>query len=215
MDIDLEIYKQCNEHLKETDRKRDQLVAAFAVVVGVVISNKEKLEGEWLEFSLLGLGIAGILVILAIVQYRKWHIVYVRCSQLMEFYIRATESHGSAKLSAIVADYASQLYKKSRWSWLNPLGSTEAAVFLFVVTIAFAPWQLLAIENGGLWPLHSCMHYLPDILNYMGFTVLTHCVLFIVLSHADKQDPFGHWILRSLKKSLDEPNGSNEEMPKT
>ena len=58
----LEIYKQCHEHLCETDKTRDQLIAFYLIIVGLIFGGIDKLNGisHSKDIALYTVGIVGI-----------------------------------------------------------------------------------------------------------------------------------------------------------
>jgi len=87
-DFDLGIiYVQCNEHLRETDRKRDQILVFFATVTGLYISNYDKLSSiVKIPDIILGLivGLIGFALSLILIEYRLWHLKYALASIVLQ-----------------------------------------------------------------------------------------------------------------------------------
>lgn len=71
------IYEQCNEHLREQDKKRDQLLAFFGAVMGLVVANITALaKVNYIEFIYPFFIIAGWLLSDIMINYMKWHSIY-------------------------------------------------------------------------------------------------------------------------------------------
>ncbi|WP_052342629.1 NUDIX hydrolase [Bacillus sp. EB01] len=71
------IYEQCNEHLREQDKKRDQLLAFYGTIIGLVIANIDKLaKVDFIEFLYIPFVFIGIMLAYVLVNYMKWHSVY-------------------------------------------------------------------------------------------------------------------------------------------
>lgn len=76
--INLEgIYEQCNEHLREQDRKRDQLLAFFGSVLGLILANIESLSKlKYIEFIYLWFILITFILAFVMINYMKWHSIY-------------------------------------------------------------------------------------------------------------------------------------------
>lgn len=87
-DIDLGIiYGQCNEHLRETDKKRDQILVFFVTVTGLYISNYDKLSSiVKIPNIILGsiVGLIGIVLSLILIEYRMWHLKYALAAIVLQ-----------------------------------------------------------------------------------------------------------------------------------
>lgn len=198
MTLDLEVYRQCHEHLKETDKRRDQLSALYAVLVGLVFASFDKFDAAQQPIIYLGVGILGIFVLLAVIQYRKWHIVYVRCAQALDTYLRLENHADVDRLSLAKKIAEKRRYRSSPFDRFNPLSSTEAAYFLIISVVAFIPWQLLTTLSGGLITTPSSSPLLAFVLNLIVFQIAIASIAFFVFAATDKRDPFDEWILNSV-----------------
>jgi len=78
-DLLLEQYRQCNEHLRESDRKRDITLGTY-ITLSVALygfSGRVSTDDVLLFFGIVGLVIVGILIGFLFTLYRGWHGVYV------------------------------------------------------------------------------------------------------------------------------------------
>jgi len=71
------LYVQCNSHLLESDKKRDQILVLLASITGLYIGNLDRLK-TMLAFNVIAISMVAIGIIFAFVvlEYRKWHIKY-------------------------------------------------------------------------------------------------------------------------------------------
>lgn len=77
------IYQQCNDHLKETDKKRDQLLVFFGVVIGIYFTHLSKVTDLAFELSII-ISLVGVLLASVLIHYRKWHINYVNAAIVIQ-----------------------------------------------------------------------------------------------------------------------------------
>lgn len=67
-----------NEHLREQDRKRDQILAFFAALIGFVLTQYSELKERPLGHVIyLVMFVAGVLVSAITIRYKSWHEKYV------------------------------------------------------------------------------------------------------------------------------------------
>lgn len=71
------LYEQCNNHLMESDKKRDQILVILTSITGLYVGNLEKLK-NMVGFDILSVCIIviGIIFSRMVLEYRKWHIKY-------------------------------------------------------------------------------------------------------------------------------------------
>jgi ADP-ribose pyrophosphatase len=71
------LYNQCNSHLLESDKKRDQILILLASITGLYIGNLDKLR-KMPGFAVLAICIVvmGIIFAFVVLEYRKWHVKY-------------------------------------------------------------------------------------------------------------------------------------------
>jgi len=198
LDLQLEIYEQCNEHLRETDKKRDQLAGFFAAIVGVVFANIQDIPADNRPFILAGLGVLGLFVMLSIIQYRKWHILYVHCIQALTIIISSNAKSNKDVLSRVKEKFTSIKYRSSLRSRINPFDSAEASIFYVITFICFVPWQLLISGSTGILACPQLDPILSSIIDYAIFELCVLIISEVVLYRAVKTNPLDSWILLGL-----------------
>lgn len=81
----LELFRQANEHSRETDRKRNSLVGSYLAIVGIGVgwlvnawlADADSVTPVWLACFILGtLLLVGLPVLRAVTLYRGWHAYY-------------------------------------------------------------------------------------------------------------------------------------------
>ncbi|WP_238524617.1 NUDIX hydrolase [Caldicellulosiruptor hydrothermalis] len=73
------LYAEANEHLRENDKKRDQILIVIATLSGAIFGFYEKLKGLPLGYKITMMLLVLMLSIFEpfiLITYRKWHIVY-------------------------------------------------------------------------------------------------------------------------------------------
>ena len=196
MSIEDNIYTECNSHLKETDRKRNQLISVYIILIGLLISNYDNLSAN--KDIILGIfcGI-GLLVNVASIHYRKWHIIYARASQAVALHLLMHDMAPEQRIREIDSRLELSGYMCNPWSWLNPFKSTEAAIFLVLVLATYIPIQLFLVEKNILLIKNSFfLSFLAGAaLHYVLFTLAA----FYLIRSTTKKSPFDEWILIPIK----------------
>lgn len=85
-DIYLEMYRQCNEYLRATDSKRDQVLAFYAIVVSLLFGflGRAAMPETHLKHLSIGLTVFGVVLAVVLLSYRTWHTVYVNSAILLQ-----------------------------------------------------------------------------------------------------------------------------------
>ncbi len=193
MSVIIEIYRQCHDHLKETDKKRDQLVGFFLVVVGLVFNNIDSFSEAYQRTISFGVAIAGLFVLLTVIHYRKWHILYVRCIQFLNIYLQVND------FNITIKEY-NKKYKIKWTSWINPFASTEVSIFYLITVIAFMPFQLyIDTAHIAFIKLHTQYNFLPVMLNLLVFLVVMNFIAFFFIRKANNKDMLSIWLLYGLR----------------
>lgn len=85
------IYRECNEHLRASDSKRNQLIAFYGALSGLLFgfgqggSSGQLISSCAPKVVYLAFGIFGIFASLVLVTFRKWHIVYVNTAMVIQY----------------------------------------------------------------------------------------------------------------------------------
>lgn len=81
------LYLEANEHLRENDKKRDQILIIIVTLSGAVFGFYEKVKGLASEFKLSILILILILsafIPFILIEYRKWHIIYHLSAKVLQ-----------------------------------------------------------------------------------------------------------------------------------
>lgn len=71
------IYSECNEHLREQDRKRDQIIGFYGAIIGIIIGNIEnilKIQHIYIMYTFFV--IASWILASILMKYMYWHTIY-------------------------------------------------------------------------------------------------------------------------------------------
>lgn len=133
------IYEQCNEHLREGDRKRDQILAFFTTLLGIFIGSSEQiLEGLGNQEILLSVlhgifFIGGCFLAFVLIEYRLWHLKYTLSGQVIQklmFMSKATAT--KTDINEILRDSFS--YKPNK---IKLIKTTESMILNLFLVINF------------------------------------------------------------------------------
>jgi hypothetical protein len=136
----LELFRQANEHSRETDRKRNILLGSYLTIVGVGAGwlidawprDLTSTPVPWLVwFILAGLLIVGLPVLRAVTVYRAWHAYYGNISKAVQW---------SSAHDLTLYEGACQLISdaSNRYEYFSPRG-VEFTMFLFILVL----WSIL------------------------------------------------------------------------
>lgn len=156
----LTIYEQANEHLRASDTKRDQMIAFYLVIIGVVFSAIDKLN-DLTPVVAASVGVLGIVIALNVVIFRKWHIVYVNSAILIQYMsihnLEPTETQIASTWEKLIVDQAYTTKINSRGKKLQPIRA-ELLTYIAFLLIAFTPFYLI---SSSWW---MCIVHLAYIL---------------------------------------------------
>src|SRR6266566_2765840 len=119
--------QQCHEHLRDADRKRDELIGFYAIIVGLLFAAYDKIDDSMRALIALVIGLVGLFVALAVIQYRKWHTIYSNCFRTLDDLKRRFTDPTSSDVEAAWRDLGNPTGYWSKWKLLNPFAGTEAA----------------------------------------------------------------------------------------
>lgn len=81
------LYAEANEHLRENDKKRDQILIVIVTLSGAIFGFYEKLKGLPLSYKITMILLVLILSIFEpfiLITYRKWHIIYHLSAKVLQ-----------------------------------------------------------------------------------------------------------------------------------
>lgn len=189
-----QIYDQANEHLREQEHKRDQLVTFYAVLISFFITTNGAISKNFggtltTIFLNLGLFVIGIVVCTTISSLRGWHSQYLDVIYVINFVIAHEESYETvddlknALQNKVIEDQtigknnnsATNNSKKNPFKKIDAaFKSTENAMFFGMVIFSFVP--LLMLGHGAYkymikWGIFHNYEIVPAVLLWIVFAV--------------------------------------------
>jgi hypothetical protein len=147
----LNIYKESNEHLRASDNKRDQTIAFYLIIIGLLFGSLDKFK-DLTVFVALTIGCLGIVIALILTTLRKWHIVYVNTAIVVQYLalnnLQPSEDAIKDVWEKLIWDGSYKVRKNPRTGKKYSYLSTENLTFIAFLVIAFMPFYLL---NSNLW----------------------------------------------------------------
>jgi len=196
MDLVEAVHTQCHEHLRDADKKRDELIGFFAVVVGLLFATYEKVDSTLRPLLAIVVALVGLFVVLTVLQYRKWHTIYTHCFKTLE---RATWRNPRVTKADIEIEWAKLKIPTAFWSkalLLNPFGGTEGATFGALLVLSFLPWYLVPRAVPQLVLFHVPNDVIGFTIGFVIYLLFVSLVGMMIFYRADKLKPFDHWVLR-------------------
>lgn len=139
-----ELYSNCNDHLMETDRKRDQILVLFVSITGLYIGNVNNLRNIS-GFNVLAICIvfAGIIFAQVVLNYRKWHLKYhLAAIVIQRLMLIDKESINQKMVTKVLRSIVDPVTFKILFS------STESLIYNLYISINFINiYILLTIFN--------------------------------------------------------------------
>lgn len=148
-DILLNIYQEANEHLRTSDNKRDQIIAFYFVILGLLFSSFDKINKLPCKiqiFFYLIIGLFGCLLAFIVHKFRFWHIIYVNTAVVIQNLALSKIQPSESNVKEIWDAYQESIMKTRHR--LNIENLTLIA-FLLVTFIPFDFLLYLLIPN--LW----------------------------------------------------------------
>lgn len=93
-----QIYDQANEHLREQEHKRDQVITFYAVLISFFITANKAISQSFggptiILFLSFGLFLIGVVACLTIASLRGWHSQYLDAIYVLNYVIAHEESY--------------------------------------------------------------------------------------------------------------------------
>lgn len=194
-DIYVEMYKQCHDHLRETDKKRDQLLMFYAAVFTAFWGFLEQATIEVVAVAWM-LTVVGLCLAVVLVKYRKWHIIYTKSAISLA---RMSANNDSA----LTID---EPKVKDAWKACTKRSGLCAGSELWV----FLAFMLIWLFHSGItifktwkfinWPDAACSNVLPPFLFAGVFLLAGYMLVSFVSIESKLNTPEGYkhsWILCS------------------
>lgn len=153
LDYLMQVYGQCNTHLLEQGKKRDQVVSFYVIVLSFILTNLNYLKRDFLGRPTVliiyaTLMIAGGIVILILADLRSWHTQYLGAIYTINWAIAnqkrfETVDELQAQMKAIMEDSLNGgvEHRNNPWILLRKyaFGSTDNMVYTGIVFLVCLP----------------------------------------------------------------------------
>jgi len=228
MDFLLTMYRECNEHLRHTDSKRDQLLMFYAAIVALFFNARKELNDQLWMPALVALILFGLFIFGACVWYWRWHFIYNKTVFVLRSLIishqwdqawrpdyeeinrewnRYCGSLGPRTefwiLTALAVISALPVYVAANelltsWTWVGPC--PLAALCTLVLLAPLSVLSALTAYIALKEVLTSCSWLWP-LLASLAYVALLLGGAWCCLRKAENNSPEASWFFRCLEKS--------------
>jgi hypothetical protein len=209
------IYTECNNHLREQDKNRDQLISFYLVLVAAFLAGT---NNQAIKHSVTLIGIfifiLGLIVSKTIIEFRIWHTRYSYTSIL----ITALSRPNDKTFVEIAKNQREDSYLKSalniksefmpiNWLYERYWKGTEFYTSLTALVITFLPLYI-ALTHKFIYPQQVPQTaFITKIIIFSSLLVLFTIIQLYFASyiyHKFSACPWATWLLYGLDKNLDE-----------
>lgn len=163
------VYEQCNNHLLESDKKRDQLLILFISITSLYVGNINILKNMY-GFPIIStvMVIIGIVFALLVIEYRKWHIKYsLACNVIQRLMFMENEIINQKKITKILRSIVVNTTFK------NFFKSTETLIFNLYILINFINIYILEdFYQIKIKIIYATIIIYFLILNYLNYKLI-------------------------------------------
>lgn len=198
-----ETFKEVNSHIRESDKKRDQIVAFYGILIAAFMNSLDKI-GDLRVIASVVLALIGLGILIVILNLRRHHILYMYSAQAVQL---------------LWASNAPPTRQNAVWAWskfmnpaskymseiLNPLRSTEAAVYNTYLAVWFLPLYT-AIPTSILPRTSLCQQAVTFMLLLTMLLVLGNAFAYYKLRGIQSANVEDLWLLRFSQRDLKPEN---------
>jgi hypothetical protein len=210
MDIRKEIFEYSNTHLIETDKKRDQAIAAYILIVGLYLGflddfnslgNSPKLSAELTQYDYISISmfLLSLVFIAIIINYRRWHNLYVHSVVVASVLMVRDLPFSTENIEKIWKEK----FESGKYRELNPsklssiffsyLGSTEVQIYNAFSVISF-PTVYLVFE--AFISINSITPVTQYIVYQLIYTLILNIFAYRILRNVDRHGYKISWLLK-------------------
>jgi len=163
------LYAEANEHLRENDKKRDQILIVIVTLSGAILGFYEKLKGFPLGYKITMIILVFILCIFEpfiLITYRKWHVIYHLSAKVLQQVLY----HGVEKVSAeIIKKLLESNIKKPTFTKF--LFTTETMVYNLTLFLNISNMYVLFCSFRNI-------RYSFILIMFIGYLILYNYIHF-------------------------------------
>jgi hypothetical protein len=204
-----QIYTECNNHLREIDKNRNQTINFYLVAIGAYIAFLDNFSQDiqLIMISLL-LFILGVIQALNLIDHRKWHTRYSFTARLLTVlsknkpsnYTQVERKQRALKLKEL-GIHENKKFLSRAWLKSYLLG-TEFKTYNAFLVIAFIPIGtlilFLRIKSG---PIIGGLDYILMILILIIYGILLNFIAALILFNAHSKSPWADWLLDGILRT--------------
>ena len=183
------LYEECNEHLREQDRKRDQTIAFFVALTGYFVAKESILSdnsSSWILYLLLF--VVGIIITFILVRYKTWHEKYVLASISISTVMFSNHEFSIEEFNKIYIE----TQNKKHISFKNVFWSSESLILNFYLLMNGL--NLYFVLSHLFYTFYFILLFLVLIVIYLiFFNIFIYNSMKMTYSSKDSNDI---WILR-------------------
>ncbi|MEP0826698.1 MAG: hypothetical protein HRF40_14570 [Nitrososphaera sp.] len=163
-DILINIYQEANDHLRTSDNKRDQIIAFYFVILGLLLSSLNKITKLPYVMQILiyiSIGFFGCILVFIVHKFRFWHIIYVNTAVVIQNLVLSKIQPNEKNIKEVWDLYQKSVEKIQR----QP--NTENLTFVAFLLVAFIPFDLLLclLKLNFMWII--LIHSIAIIVIYL------------------------------------------------
>lgn len=175
------IYEQCNEHLREQDKKRDQLIVFYGAIIGIIVGNINELKTmSYIPLILTIFIVFSIVLGFIMLNYMKWHTLYNNSAITLQIIMGIREKEVNQKM---IDKIFKEVSKKSKFKWSDYFKKTETKMlnlYLLVSSINFYLLFYTISEQFKNNILGIFIMILPSVMAVIYIYVLNSCAMKIL-----------------------------------
>jgi len=220
------IFAECNSHLRDADKNRDQLISFYLLLVGAFIAYaaSKKIDNEFITLGSLLLTVLGIIVSRTTNEFRLWHTRYSYTARLLTALARAKPRSSVRNIERKAREYTyrdlhnESMSKSMSVNWFRTkfMKGTEFYTYAASLIITFIP---LYIFVSSFWSV-SIVQLITLVISF--------ALIFLVFSWISAQYyfddvmkvPWAIWLLYQITPGVDliyeyeKPKDSNKYVKK-
>jgi hypothetical protein len=214
------IYTECNIHLREMDKNRDQLISFYLVLTGAFLTVFGYLEknglGDVLLASSFLLFVLGVFVSRLANEFRIWHTRYSYTATLLSALGRAktkkefVKVHNGLLEHSYSEDQLNITSKHMPFQWYlgrnaRYMKGTEFYTYLVSVTVSFLPfYSMVHILTVAVYPVTlPTVHFTIFILSFVIYLLIVTYFSARYIYEKFSTSPWATWLLYGIDKKLD------------
>ncbi len=205
MEVFQDIYREIQLHIRESHKKRDQLLAFYITLLAATFAFDR--IGIHMREAAGFLVLFGLAVLWALIQYRKWHIRY---NGSLVVYQRLVQENRSVTIAELASLWKTLNDERDWWSLLNPKDGIENATMLVACLAVGVPLFLLLQATGWGWSAPMDVREMAVLVDGLIVWVAVNGII-ACQAESFQAFPENDWVVRWLRPhSWDKPTTAPE-----